>query len=66
MGLVSRNHVDLTFEKSINVIHHIKLKKKNCTIILIDVDKTSTNPTFLIKTPQELGMEHPQPEKGHL
>ena len=59
-----------TFEKSINVIHHInRLKKKNRTIISIGSEITfdKIQHTFMIKTLSKLGegnyfnlMEHLQ------
>ena len=46
--------------KSINVIHHIKkLKDKNHMIVSIDAEKVfdKIQHPFMIKTPQEMGIE---------
>ena len=45
--------------KSINVIHHIKLKDKNHMIISIDAEKAfdKIQHPFMIKTPQKVGIE---------
>ena len=45
--------------KSINVIHHIKLKEKNHMIISIDAEKAfdKIQHPFMIKTLQKVGIE---------
>ena len=59
VGFIPGKQVFFNICKSINVIHHIKLKDKNHMIISIDAEKSfdKTQHPFLVKSIQKMGIE---------